>query len=337
MSLKYSIINKISGDASNNNSVVETAQPDTNNNPIHQELFDKLKRSFHVHAKKQYGYFDLETHPADNENPLPSLLNSYNQENTSFADLNQAITRHLNKQFNLIPQNDDYEYYLWVVTSEVSTRNEIYLFLLKHEENPQISPSLTVEQSYGIHPEKLQYAAKIDMREWFKSQTKTYLSFLSLKPSDPATTVFNTFIGFAEGINRAAQTQAFLGVVEQYADNLPEDDGCRQRLVDYCLEQERQGDPIEVRELSRQLNEKDPDAFMYYLADQLEQPPSEIYPDRNSLKRYTRLYGRDQDISISFSTAMVGSKVVYDERSDTLTIRSIPKSLKSQLKRFLKS
>jgi nucleoid-associated protein len=61
-----------------------------------------------------------------------------------------------------------------------------------------------------------------------------------------------------------------------------------------------------------------------------------LYTDRNQLKRYTRLYGRDQDLSISFSTAMLGRHITYDENTGTLTIRAIPKALKSQLTRHIK-
>ena len=67
-----------------------------------------------------------------------------------------------------------------------------------------------------------------------------------------------------------------------------------------------------------------------------EAPPPALYTDRNQLKRYTRFYGRDQDLSISFSTLMLGRHIVYDEASDTLTIRAIPKSLKAQLSRHAK-
>lgn len=331
MSLKYSIIHKIKSDSSGEGVVLESAQPNTNSNRTHLELFGKLKRTFHIHAKKQYGYFD----PDQGDTPLPKQLNGYYQKKVSFARMGQCIADCFKDQFDLIQSPEALEYYLWVVTEEVSTRNELYLFLLKHDETAQISGQLTVEESYGIHPEKLQYAAKIDIKEWLSDHTKTYLSFLSLKTSSPATVAFNNAIGFVEGINRAAQTEQFLNMVEQYANNLPDDKECRQRVVDYCLDQDRQGDPIEIQALSRHIDGEDPDAFMYYLADRLEEPPSELYTDRNSLKRYTRLYGRDQNISISFSTAMVGSKIIYDERSETLTIRSIPKSLKSQLRKYL--
>ena len=110
----------------------------------------------------------------------------------------------------------------------------------------------------------------------------------------------------------------------------------RHRVIDYCVDQDRQGEPVALKALSRYVDESSPDAFMRFIADNQEEPSLELYTDRNSLKRYTRFFGRDQDISISFSTAVFGNNIIYDERSDTLTIRSIPKSLKLQLKKYLK-
>jgi nucleoid-associated protein len=68
------------------------------------------------------------------------------------------------------------------------------------------------------------------------------------------------------------------------------------------------------------------------VAERQQAPAVEMYTDRSSLKRYVRYFGRDKNMSISFSADMFGQEIVYDEVAGTLTIKQIPKSLKQQLK-----
>jgi nucleoid-associated protein len=93
---------------------------------------------------------------------------------------------------------------------------------------------------------------------------------------------------------------------------------------------------VALQALSRHVDEDAPDALLNFVSEKFEEAPPELYADRNQLKRYTRLYGRDQDLSISFSTAMLGNHITYDESAGTLTIRAIPKSLHAQLARHKK-
>ena len=82
-----------------------------------------------------------------------------------------------------------------------------------------------------------------------------------------------------------------------------------------------------------ELNENAPTEFVNFVSENQQAPKVEMYTDRGSLKRYIRFFGRDKDMSISFSADMVGQDIIYDEHSGTLTIKRIPKSLKQQLKR----
>lgn len=333
MPLKYSTIHNVKRTTPESEVLLTSADAGSNNNDVHYELFENLKRAFHLHSKKQFGYFEQ----GEKSSPLSPYLNDYYHEKLSFKNVNQKIAQQLQQQFSLLPPADLFEYYLWVVAEQTSPQMDVYIFLLKHDESHYVSDKLCVENSLSINPDKLQYAAKVDLRELIQEESKTYLSFVSLKTRNAASRVFNNLIGFCEGVDRAEQTDNFLDVVERYANESTDTDHeCRHRIIDYCLDQDRQGEPVELQALSRHIDTTNPQAFMNYLADHLDQPNTELYADRNKLKRYTRFYGRDQDLSISFSTLRFGNNIIYDEKSETLTIRAIPESLKSQIKKFLK-
>jgi nucleoid-associated protein len=159
--------------------------------------------------------------------------------------------------------------------------------------------------------------------------------YLAPRNSLPATQAWKALVGFAENAADAQKTEALLTAIDRYADKLPDEreHEYRAKVAEYCLDQDRAGAPVELKELSRHVDEDAPDALLDFLAQHMEEAALPLYTDRRQLKRYTRLFGRDNDLSIGFSTQMLGNNIIYDENAGTLTIRSIPRSLKSQLAR----
>ena len=228
-------------------------------------------------------------------------------------------------------------WYLWFIVEAGGDDELVYLFLLQQEESHCISSQLTVATGHSVVPGQLQFAAKVDLGEYGR-ESSTCLSCLAPKNQQPVTKAWHALIGFAEGVDRVEQTEQLLGVVERFTEALPpeQEQDYRTRVVDYCMAQSKLGEPVEMEALSRYVDEEKPEALLRFVTEQAEAPPPALYTDRNQLKRYTRFYGRDQDLSFSFSTLMLGQHIVYDESSDTLTIRAIPKSLKAQLARHAK-
>lgn len=326
MTLKYSCIHKICRDSPTTNVTHQVAAHNANNDSTHQALFDQLKRAFHVHARKQYGYFD----PERADNPLTGWLSALTQNAITFEQFNQSIGKQIQQLFDSIEEL--FEHYLWIIYQPGAEFSHCYLFLLNHEPAHQVANDLAVEESFCVNPSSLRYAAKIDLMEWEQGQSKTYWSFLTPKTPAPIKLAFDGLIGYVEGINRAAQTDEFIQIVDQYADRLPPEDAkqYKNRVVDFCMDPQRQGDPVEIHTLSQFVDEQSPEAFMEFAQDRAEDVI--LFPDRNRLKRYARFFGRDQHVNISFAAEMFGNEVIYDESSDTLTIRAIPQSLRRQLR-----
>ena len=61
----------------------------------------------------------------------------------------------------------------------------------------------------------------------------------------------------------------------------------------------------------------------------------EIYAHRNSLNKICPLLPPEKELSISFSSDMMGGNVVFDPQSGELSLKTIPKSLQQQLAKYL--
>lgn len=327
--MNYSRLYKFTSSGLEGGATLETALPGSNDDDAHQSLFDSLRAVFHTHPRRQFGVFDVALPSA----ALASGANDYQSQKIDADALGLTLAQQLQLKINNSEKSPPW--YLWFISEQGGDGEILYLFLLKHDEIHHISAQQTVTMGSTIQPNRLQYAAKLSLTEWQSAQSKTYLSYLAPKNQDPITLAWNELIGFSEGADRSAQTEEFLTAVDRYAEELPaeKEQEYRTRVINYCLDQDRVGEPVEIKALSRHVDEAAPEALMNFYTEHFEAPATALYADRKQLKRYTRFYGRDNDLSIGFSTLMLGRDVIYDESSGTLTIRVIPKSLKSQLAR----
>ncbi|MDB6059951.1 MAG: hypothetical protein JWM78_54 [Verrucomicrobiaceae bacterium] len=330
--MNYSRIYEFKLADSNGELAIVSALPDTNNDDAHQVLFDSLRSAFHTHPRRQFGIFD----PASQGAILGAGATDYLSQKLDVDELGLQFARQILQ--GMKSSEKPHPWHLWFIIEPGAEGPVLYLFLLKHEEIHYISAQQTVTLGSAIQPSRLQFAVKLSFTEWQSAQSKTYLSYLAPKNQDPVTVAWNELIGFAEGTDRSAKTEEFLTVMERYAEALPpeKEQDCRARVIDYCLDQDRVGEPVEIKALSRHVDEEVPEALLNFYTEHFEEPSSPLYADRKQLKRYTRFYGRDNDLSIGFSTSMLGGHITYDASTETLIIRAIPKSLKSQLARHVK-
>ena len=61
-----------------------------------------------------------------------------------------------------------------------------------------------------------------------------------------------------------------------------------------------------------------------------------IPPLRAALKSLTKLSGSGKGITISFDAELLNQRIIWDEGTDTLTIKGLPPNLRDQLERRLK-
>jgi nucleoid-associated protein len=210
--------------------------------------------------------------------------------------------------------------------------------LLHHSEGVTVTEALEVAPAKHLDLGQLHLAARINLSEWQNNrQSKQYISFIKGKNGKKVSDYFRDFIGCQEGVDAPSETRtllkAFSDFVEQ--EDLAEEQAREktQTLVDYASTQARLGEPITVEELSGLLDEDKPRAFYDHIRNSDYGLAPEIPPDKRTLNQFRRFTGRAEGLSISFEAHLLGSRVEYDETTDTLTIRQVPTQLKDQLKR----
>lgn len=302
-------------------------------------LFEQMRSSFRRSSQKRYGHFD----PEMSENPLPAWLKDQSAGKSSFAKFSQRVMEHFISK--LETTEDPFTCHLMMAVESRLEQDYFYLFWINHSEAQQIDNQQEVELTRYIDSGRLHYALCLHLDDWLEYESQKYLSILTARGDKLVSEAFSFFTAFKEGLDLEKDTREFLDIVDNYSHSLstekelPEEKvrEFRNKVVDYCVDRDSIGEPIRIEELSQQLDEKQPKAFSRFVAQHQEDPRDEVYTHRPSLKRYIRFYGRDNDMSISFSADLIGHDIEYDASSGTLTIKKIPKSLRLQLQRHNQS
>jgi nucleoid-associated protein len=327
MSLTNCIIHHIERPAPGNDVAIATREQENNSVSAAHSLFEQLKQSFQRSSQKQYGHFDREL----SDNPLPQWVKEQQSNKASFASISLRMMEHLQQ---LMGNNDEvFSSHILFALENVLEQDVMYIFWINHIDANHIDASLDVASARFVDPSKLQYAAKIYITEWLEQDSQKYLALLSARGNKTLSDSLIAFVGYANGIDIVEETSEFLGILDQYTESLPEEKTTeyKGRILDYCVEQDKHGRPVVFDEISTQLDESSPKQFSDFVSEKQQTPKAEIYTDRSSLKRYVRYFGRDKDMSISFSADRFGEDIIYDPQSGSLTIKRIPKSLRQQL------
>lgn len=198
------------------------------------------------------------------------------------------------------------------------------------EPQPQwcLDAELQLQQTKIFGPGSLRFGLQVD----FSNQN---VFALQPKPAALAEALFEC-LGFETESNTRTETEQLVGAFESYCqgiDDPQEATEVRQRAYDYCAEHVSQGDNVDLKSLSQQINSNSPDQFFDYLGTLENDFPEEVSLDSRRLRQFVRYSGSMKGISISFSEFLLGEQIVYDEQQQSLLIRDLPPTLKKQLKR----
>jgi nucleoid-associated protein len=290
-------------------------------------LFEQAKSQFNRSASKRYGFFD-----ADAENQqLVALTKQWQNEAFDFLSFSNKASAYLQELLDSteVPFSGS----LLFAEEHLLGQHYLYCFWLPMVEVVQLDSDLSPFYADSIEPSKMPYALRLHIDAWQKNDSQKYLTLLAGKGNKVFSDAFKAFANFSEGVDLKQQTSEFLSIVDDYSEQLPEDEGktVKNAVINYCVEQDKIGNPVNIEKLSEKLNENTPSAFAEFVVTQQKTPNAEVHTDRASLKRYMRYFGRDHSLSISFSAERFGTDVQYDAHSGSLRIDKIPKSLKIQL------
>ncbi|MCG8313414.1 MAG: nucleoid-associated protein [Pseudomonadales bacterium] len=291
-----------------------------------ESLMQNCKRYFVQRTSKRYGCFSDDI----GENPLPALLKQYLDEQIPFHRFAEKLVERFVELLNEVAIG--FHGHL-LIAENMAEQHELYIMHLQLQSAFSINEQLEITETEYADLSKIGFAGRIQLDAWKQSESSSYLAISRHRGEKGLQDLIEKWMGFANTVDSTADTQEFMNVVEAYANEMPEEESqaYKSKVVEYCIDQDQQGEQVVYADLSAYLNDDKPEDFATFAAANLPEEKQAFIPDKAKIKKLVRFTGRDKELSLSFSSAQLGRDVQYNRETGELLLKKIPKGLLQQL------
>ncbi len=301
----------------------------------HEFLLSQMKKLFNAKPGKKYGRFSSEV----GDHPFSRWLSEALNEKIPFArcsnDFMQLLKQHIDASRATL------DGYVVMVNDQRAEDRRIYLFWLENESGLQITRTLELDTCDYLNIGRLEIAARVELNDWLGEHPgDSYLTLLASRNQSELSDLFARTLGFQSSVDTEKETQTLLETLEQFATKVEPKTASQvyKKAYDFCADQHARGEAVQIKELSGVLNEQEPGQFARFAHQEMAiDGEAEFFPDHRKIKQLIRFAGKGKGLSLSFNSDLMTNAVHYDPQKDVLTITDIPKGLKQQLVRFIKS
>ncbi|USD66074.1 nucleoid-associated protein YejK [Vibrio sp. SCSIO 43136] len=295
-----------------------------------ENLVAELHRVFNSKAGKGFGSFS-----SDSE--FKGWLQEFRQGEKNFYEFSQDSARRLKTELAKYPFADEGI----LVLAEYQSLATEYLFIgvLPSNQSLKVTEGLDISATDYLDISKMDIAARIDL-SFYQSDpdSNRYLTFIKGRVGRKVSDFFLDFLQAEVGLDSKQQNQILMQAVEDFCTDskLEKEDALeyRKQVADYCNEQIKSGDEVEVRELSHELpSSSDGTSFFDYTQEQGYELEESFPGDRTAVRKLTKYVGAGGGVSVNFDALLLGERIFYDPETDTLTIKGTPPNLREQLNR----
>jgi nucleoid-associated protein len=229
--------------------------------------------------------------------------------------------------------------HLFFARYEENGQDFLFVISLKLKDGTGIDETtLSLTKTVNLDIDHLHEAARINLTAW-KADAERYITFVKRrqgKDSKSATDYFREFLGVTELTESSEQTKLLLQALRDYCEEKQfEPDRARemrQRVHAYCVECTKEKKGISLGALSMRLNDQEPDDFSQFVISK-EYPLGDGFePDRQVYRGLQRYKIKDSKLTLDFEESILGSRIIFNEEDETLTIRDLPTDFKQRLK-----
>lgn len=333
------IIHQINKEASKNVKSVKIA--DRTLDISNKEIFflADVKKSFSGPGKT-YGVFEEQSASTIFENLLEGYINGV----LNFLELTHELMKHYERILDNTKAASGGFLVFADYFNKTANREYFLVLAINNKQSYFFNDDLTLSEIESIDLSKIDIASLIDLSKWqdYKGGNEdvdTYLSFRSgLKNLSQ---YFQTFVGCADKANKKVGSRKLVTAIKDYlaSKNIDKEkaDDLMDKISSYCIQNDKNNKGVFLSDISRILDEDNPEDFEHYASDEKYSVNPIISIDRNVMKLLTKTIfkSKNQDFSIEFDNILIGDTINYDEATNSMTIDNVPEELASQLKKHM--
>jgi nucleoid-associated protein len=332
MPIRHAIVHQLDKQPDGSPVVLHARDTELPTSDALENLLGDLNDSYNAKQGKAWGFF----HGESGAYPFSGWLKRFLEEQEDFTNFSHMAVEHLQKLMEEVSLSIG-GHVLFTHYQQGMTEY-LMIAVLQQIETVGLDADLNVVVSRYLDTSNFSCAARINLSEWRNNpNSKQYISVVKGKTGRKSSDYFRDFIGCQEGVDGPGETRTLLQAFTEYVEkeDLPEESAQEKThaLLDYATTQTKLGQPLNLQELSKALDEDRPQAFYDHIRNSDYGLSPEIPADKRTLNQFRRFTGRAEGLSISFEAHLLGSNVTYDADTGSLTIKNLPTQLTDQLKR----
>ncbi|MFA0441648.1 nucleoid-associated protein YejK [Vibrio sp. 10N.286.49.C2] len=294
-----------------------------------ENLVAELHRVFNAKAGKGFGAFK-------SDSDFQVWLNELKNGDKDFYSFSQDSAQRLKTELSKYPFADAGT----LVMAQYQSLATEYLFigLLPSYSSLQITEGLNIGAIDYLDIGKMDIVARIDLTSYdIDKNSNRYLTYIKGRVGRKVADFFLDFLQAEVGLDTKQQNTILMQAVNDFCADAQLDKeetvNYKKQVYEYCNEQIKAGDEVQVRELSGELPANEGSSFLDYTQEQGYELEESFPADRSTVRKLTKFVGAGGGLNLSFDSLLLGERVFYDPETDTLTIKGTPPNLRDQLSR----
>ncbi|MGY2573416.1 nucleoid-associated protein YejK [Vibrio sp. C8] len=295
-----------------------------------ENLVSELHRVFNAKAGKGFGSFK-------SDSDFQNWLQEMRQSQRSFYDFSQISAQRLKDELSKYPFADEG---ILVMAEYQSLATEYLLIgILPLNQSLKVTEGLDISATDYLDINKMDIVARVDLSSFeTDKESNRYLTYIKGRVGRKVSDFFLDFLQAEVGLDAKVQNKVLMQAVEDFCSDSKleksEAISYKKQVYDYCNDQIKAGEEVQVKELSGELPPaQDGTNFMDYTREHGYELEDSFPGDRSTMRKLTKYVGAGGGLNISFDSLLMGERVFYDPETDTLTIKGTPPNLRDQLTR----
>ncbi|WP_243032609.1 nucleoid-associated protein YejK [Vibrio cincinnatiensis] len=295
-----------------------------------ENLVAELHRVFNAKAGKGFGSFK-----SDSE--VQRWLQALRKGEEDFYTFSQMSAQRLKNELIKYPFAD--EGILVLAEYQSFSTHFLFIGLLPLNQSLKVTEGLDISATDYLDISKMDIAARVDLSSFETDKdSNRYLSYIKGRVGRKVSDFFLDFLQADIGLDPKQQNLVLMQAVEDFCSDakLEKEEAIsyKRQVYDYCNDQIKSGDEVQVKELSGELPPSQEGTSFFEFTRQHGYELEESFPgDRSTVRKLTKYVGAGGGLNISFDSLLMGERVFYDPETDTLTIKGTPPNLREQLTR----
>ncbi len=300
--------------------------------PQQTTLFESLKSSFNARISRKHGSFDESVSSAI----LATEISDFQRKKIDFQSLTEKLTSALGEILRKNKGEVNAHFIFFI--EHTGKQTLFYLFIVNQNEYLTFNDTLDITPSYSIDTGSSLSGLKLNIDDWQQRPKYHYLTLVPPKGNEILSDALHDLTGFGNKIDRAKSTKEFLAKIDNFSQHIAQEKQTefKAKVIEYCETQEAKDEAVHIPTLSQSIEGIDCEKFIREMlphnpARKAEDVEDTLMIDKRSLRKYIKFYGRDKDLSLTFSSEQLDQTIFFDEKTESLVLKKLPKGLKKQL------